>query len=68
MGGYLIAGLWTRTVTRYYLISLRVTLLALFLGRVINRRLSGQEFLKDVYAGLAGIGVILFAQAVWARS
>jgi len=67
MGGYLIAGLWTRTVTRYYLISLPVTLLALFLGRVINHRLSGEGFLKYVYAGLACIGVILFAQAVGGR-
>lgn len=64
MVGYLIAGLWTRAVTRYYLISLPVTLLALFLGRVINRRLSGEGFLKYVYAGLACIGVILFAQAI----
>jgi len=67
MVGYLIAGLWTRAVTRYYLISLPVTLLALFLGRVINRRLSGEGFLKYVYAGLACIGVILFAQAIGRR-
>jgi uncharacterized protein len=64
MSGYLIAGLWTRTVTRYYLISLPVTLVALLLGRVINRRLSGEGFLKYVYSGLLCIGVILFAQAV----
>ena len=67
MGGYLIAGLWTRTVTRYYLISLPVTLLALFLGRVINSRLSGEGFLKYVYAGLVCIGAILFAQALLGR-
>ena len=67
MGGYLIAGLWTRTVTHYYLISLPVTLLALFLGRVINHRLSGEGFLKYVYAGLACIGVILFVQAIGGR-
>jgi uncharacterized protein len=64
MSGYLIAGLWTRTVTRYYLISLPVTLVALLLGRVINRRLGGEGFLKYVYSGLVCIGVILFAQAV----
>ncbi|HZQ18752.1 MAG TPA: sulfite exporter TauE/SafE family protein [Terriglobales bacterium] len=64
MCGYLIAGLWTRTVTHYYLVSLPAALLALFLGRVINRRLSGEGFLKYVYAGLACIGVTLLVQAV----
>jgi hypothetical protein len=67
MVGYLIAGLCTRTVTRYYLISLPVTLVALFLGRVINRQLSGDGFLKYIYGGLACIGVILFAQAIGGR-
>jgi hypothetical protein len=66
MTGYLAAGLWTRAVTRFYLVSLPVTLLALFLGRIVNRRLSGDGFLKYVYAGLACIGVILLAQAVGA--
>lgn len=64
MAGYLAAGLWTRAVTRLYLVSLPVTLLALFLGRIINRRLSGGGFLKYIYAGLACIGAILLAQAV----
>jgi len=67
MGEYLIAGLWTRSVTRYYLISLPITLFALFLGRIINRRLTGDAFLKYVYAGLACIGVILVAQVVGPR-
>jgi pilus assembly protein TadC len=64
MIGYLIAGLWTRTVTHYYLISLPVAIVALFIGRIVNHRLSGDAFLKYVYAGLACIGVILFAQVI----
>src|SRR5580704_10499402 len=46
MGGYSLAGLWTRTVTRYYLLSLPLTLLGVFLGRAINHRLHGDAFLK----------------------
>jgi uncharacterized membrane protein YfcA len=67
MGGYWLAGLWTPAVTHYYLFSLPVTLLGVFLGRVINHRLHGEGFLKYVYAGLAGTGIILLVQAVAGR-
>ena len=64
MGGYWLAGLWTPLVTRYYLLSLPVTLLGVLLGRMINHRLHGERFLKYIYAGLAGIGALLLAQAI----
>jgi uncharacterized membrane protein YfcA len=64
MGGYSLAGLWTRTVTRYYLLSLPLTLLGVFLGRAINHRLHGDAFLKYIYLCLAGIGALLFVQAI----
>jgi uncharacterized membrane protein YfcA len=64
MGGYSLAGLWTRTVTRYYLLSLPLTLLGVFLGRAINHRLHGDAFLKYIYLCLAGIGTLLFVQAI----
>lgn len=64
MAGYWFAGLWTPAVTRYYLFSLPVTLLAVFLGRVINHRLHGESFLKYLYVGLAGIGALLLVQAI----
>ncbi len=38
MGGYWLAGLWTPLVTRYFLLSLPATLIAIFLGRAINHR------------------------------
>jgi uncharacterized membrane protein YfcA len=63
MGGYWLAGLWVHTVTHYYLISLPSTLLAVFLGRVINHRLHGDGFLKYIYIGLASIGALLLFQA-----
>src|SRR6202049_2271522 len=54
MGGYLLAGLCVPAVTHCYLVSLPVTLLAVFLGRVINHRLHGEAFLKYLYLGLIG--------------
>jgi uncharacterized membrane protein YfcA len=67
MGGYWLAGLWTPAVTHYYLLSLPVTLLGVFLGRVINHRLHGEAFVKYLYVGLAGIGGLLLVQAVSGR-
>ena len=67
MGGYWLAGLWVPAVTHYYLVSLPVTLLAVVVGRVINHRMHGETFLKYIYAGLAGIGVLLLAQAIKGR-
>ena len=67
MAGYWLAGLWTPAVTHYYLLSLPVTLLGVFLGRVINHRLRGEAFVKYLYVGLAGIGGLLLVQAVSGR-
>ncbi|HXC46811.1 MAG TPA: sulfite exporter TauE/SafE family protein [Candidatus Sulfotelmatobacter sp.] len=67
MGGYWLAGLWTSNVTRYYLLSLPVTFLGVYLGRVINHRLQGEAFFKYLYIGLACIGALLLVQAVTGR-
>lgn len=58
------AGLWTSTVTHDYLWSLPVVLPAIWLGRVFNRRLQGERFLKYVYLGLAVVGCVLLVQAI----
>jgi uncharacterized protein len=63
MCGYLAAGLWTREVTRDYLLCLPGVIPAVFLGRAINRRLSGDAFFKYIYVALAVIGIVLVAQA-----
>jgi uncharacterized protein len=65
--GYWLAGLWTPAVTHYYLVSLPATLLGVFLGRVINHRMHGDGFLKYVYAGLVGTGMLLLVQAITGR-
>jgi uncharacterized protein len=63
MAGYFVAGLWVPLVTRYYLLSLPLTIPAIFVGRVVNRRLHGQVFLKYVHVGLLLIGAALLVQA-----
>src|SRR5271169_788035 len=63
MAGYWLAGLWVPAVTRYYLMSLPLTLAAIVLGRSINRRLHGDAFLNYVHAGLVAIGAVLLVQA-----
>ena len=67
MGGYWVAGLWIPAVTHYYLLSLPVTLPAVFLGRLVNQRLHGEAFLKYVYIGLAAVGSLLLVQAITGR-
>jgi uncharacterized membrane protein YfcA len=64
MIGYWLAGLWTRDVTRYFLLSLIVVFPAIFLGRWMNRRLHNFAFLKVVHVGLIIIGMTLLLQAV----
>jgi hypothetical protein len=62
MAGYWLTGLWTPAVTHYYVLTLAVTIPAIFLGRFANQKLTSTSFLKLVYFGLAAIGVILIIQ------
>ncbi len=64
MVGYWLAGLWVPLVTRYYVISLPVTVVATLLGRVIHRRMQERNFLRYVYGGLLAIGVVLLIQSL----
>jgi uncharacterized membrane protein YfcA len=64
MTGYWLAGLWAPIVTHYYLVSLPVTLLAVWLGRIINQYLRGDAFLKYVHAGLIVTGALLLVQSL----
>jgi uncharacterized protein len=64
MAGYWFTGLWTPAVTHYYLISLPAAIPAIFLGRIVNRRLRGDAFLQYVHCGLLGVGLILLIQAI----
>jgi uncharacterized protein len=64
VAGYWLAGLWTPTVTHYYLLSLPVAVPAIFLWRFFNRRIAGDTFVKYVYIGLAGVGLLLLSEAL----
>jgi len=64
MLGYALTGLWTRTVSSYFLLSLPLALIAIFIGRAVHRRLSSARFLIAVNIGLALIGALLLKQAL----
>ena len=66
MAGYAFTGLWTRTVSGYFMLSLPLALIAIFLGHLVHRRLSNSRFLVAVNVGLALIGVLLLKQALYA--
>jgi uncharacterized membrane protein YfcA len=65
LGGYWLSGLMVAEVFHYYLVSLPVALLAILLGRWINRRMSGASFLLYVHIGLIVIGSVLLIQSLW---
>jgi hypothetical protein len=67
MVGYWAAGLWTPSVSRYYLLSLPTALLAIALGRMLNRRVGARRFFVYVHAGLvaSGAGLVLQAIVTW---
>jgi uncharacterized membrane protein YfcA len=64
MGGYGLTGLWVPDVTRYYLWCLLPTVVAVLIGRVINRRLKGTAFIRCVHVGLIVVGTVLLVQAL----
>jgi uncharacterized membrane protein YfcA len=65
MAGYWLTGLWVPAVTRYYLLSLPPAVAAIFLGRVVNRRIRGRPFILTVHVGLITVGTTLLLQSVW---
>jgi hypothetical protein len=64
MLGYGVSGLWTAEVTHYFLIALFAAIPAVFVGRWLNHRMSGDAFLKYVHAGVVTIGIVLLIQAL----
>ncbi|HET7620481.1 MAG TPA: sulfite exporter TauE/SafE family protein [Gemmatimonadaceae bacterium] len=64
LAGYAAVGLWRPPVTRYFLLSLPCVLLGVAGGRWLNSRLSGDNFLRLVYAGLIVTGAVLIVQAI----
>jgi uncharacterized membrane protein YfcA len=61
--GYWLTGLLTAAVGRYYLLSLPFVLVAIFIGRVINRRMESRRFTLLLHFALALIGIVLLLEA-----
>lgn len=64
MFGYWHQGLWTPSLTHYFLISIPAIIPAIFFGRFLNHRLKEGAFLKYVYLGLICIGALLLIQSL----
>jgi uncharacterized membrane protein YfcA len=65
MFGYWYRGLWVAEVTRLYLLALPVAAAAIFLGRIINRRLKDRAFIRYVHIGLIVVALVLLVQSLW---
>jgi uncharacterized membrane protein YfcA len=63
MAGYWVAGLWTPAVSRFYVLSLPAVFVAVFLGKIVHRRMNTRQFELYVHAGLIAIGAVLLLQA-----
>lgn len=61
--GYSVLGIWNATVTRWFLSSLPAVVIAVLLGRFLNRQMREGGFFRFVYVGLIAIGGILLVQA-----
>lgn len=63
MFGYWWIGLWTSSVTRFFLTSLPVVVVAIVLGHALNKRMSGRRFAAAVYMSLLVIAFVLLIQS-----
>jgi hypothetical protein len=64
LAGYFLIGLLGRSVMIDFLICLPAALVAIPLGRAINRRIQGRGFLVYIHSGLILIGLTLLARAL----
>lgn len=62
--GYWYVGLWTRTVSRFYLVCLPGVAVAVLIGRAANKRMSHAGFQRVIYMGLLIVGATLVIQAI----
>jgi uncharacterized protein len=66
--GYAASGLVAPAVMRYFLLSLPGVIVAVLLGRFLNRRLRSGRFFAFIYIGLIATGGALVVQAILSRS
>lgn len=61
---YWAAGLWNPGVGRLYVGAIPAVVVAVLVGRFLNRRLDPERFLTWVHGGLILIGLLLLAQSL----
>jgi uncharacterized membrane protein YfcA len=64
LAGHGLAGMWTGEVFRYFLFSLPAIVLGVFLGGLVNRKLTQNVFAKLVYGFLIAMGAVLLVRAL----
>jgi uncharacterized membrane protein YfcA len=64
MIGHLLAGLWTKTVIKYYLLGLPVIIIAIILGNMLNRKFHRDVFIRYVYIIMMGLGIFLLVDVL----
>ena len=62
--GYFAKGLITTELLMYFLVAVPAIVPAVFLGRYINHKITGNSFFKYVYIGLMAIGIFLIINSV----
>ncbi|EGV43577.1 sulfite exporter TauE/SafE family protein [Bizionia argentinensis JUB59] len=62
--GYWYNGLWSATVTHYFLVCIPAIIPAIFIGRYLNSRLKDGAFINYIYIGLIAIGGLLIGQSL----
>lgn len=54
------SGLWTRFVLFEFLICVPAVLLAVYLGKILNKKIPAQKFSKFIYILLLIISIVIF--------
>jgi uncharacterized membrane protein YfcA len=67
LAGHGLAGLWTGEVLKAYAYSLPAIVLGVFLGGLLNKKLSHEIFTKLVYASLAVMGTVMLFRELFFR-
>ena len=68
LAGHGLAGLWTGMILKSYLLSLPAIVLGVFLGGLLNKRLTHGTFTRLVYASLAVMGAwMLLREFIYPR-
>lgn len=60
-----MAGLWKPAVFRFYAFCVPAVIVAVLLGRVVNRKVANRDFVRWIYAMLVFLGLALVVESFW---